>query len=233
MTVKNGLLTLPHGTQYKILVLPKLETMRPELLIKIKQLIREGAIVMGPPPTRSPSLQNQPEGDRQIRTLAKEIWAEVDGVNLKHRKFGKGMIIHGMDLNEALASINCIPDCQLPQNNSIHYGHRTLENGEIYFLSNQTDEEQIMYPEFRVTGKQPERWDPITGSIRPLSAYELKEETTIVPLKLAPFESIFVVFFKKAGQSSTKALEANFPKPEVIAKLTGPWTCLLYTSRCV
>ena len=49
MTVKNGLLTLPHGTQYKILVLPKLETMRPELLIKIKQLIREGAIVMGPP----------------------------------------------------------------------------------------------------------------------------------------------------------------------------------------
>ena len=45
---------------------------------------------------------------------------------------------------------------------------RTLENGEIYFLSNQTDEEQIVYPEFRVTGKQPERWDPITGSIRPL-----------------------------------------------------------------
>lgn len=34
--VKDGLLTLPHGTQYRILVLPKLETMRPELLAKIK-----------------------------------------------------------------------------------------------------------------------------------------------------------------------------------------------------
>ena len=32
MTVENGLITLPHGTQYKVLVLPKLETMRPELL---------------------------------------------------------------------------------------------------------------------------------------------------------------------------------------------------------
>jgi len=30
MTVKDGLITLPHGTQYRILVLPKLETMRPE-----------------------------------------------------------------------------------------------------------------------------------------------------------------------------------------------------------
>jgi len=231
MTVKNGLLTLPHGTQYKILVLPKLETMRPELLIKIKQLIREGAIVMGPPPTRSPSLQNQPEADRQIRTLAEEIWADVDGVNLKHRKFGKGMILNGLNMQEAFALINCIPDCQLPQDNSIHYGHRTLGNGEIYFLSNQTDKEQIVYPEFRITGKQPERWDPITGSIRPLSAYELKEKTTIVPLKLAPFESIFVVFFKKAEQSSTKALEANFPKPEVIAKLTGPWTVIFDSSQ--
>lgn len=231
MTVKNGLLTLPHGTQYKILVLPKLKTMRPELLTKIKKLVLEGAIVMGPPPERSPSLQNRPEADRQIQSMAKEIWGEVDGVNIKSKKFGKGMILNGLNMQEAFALINCIPDCQLPQDNSIHYGHRTLGNGEIYFLSNQTDKEQIVYPEFRITGKQPERWDPTTGSVRPLPAYELKEKTTIVPLKLAPFESIFVVFFKKAGQSSTKALEANFPKPEVIAKLIGPWTVIFDSSQ--
>ena len=40
--VKDGLLTLPHGTQYRILVLPKLETMRPELLAKIGKLIETG-----------------------------------------------------------------------------------------------------------------------------------------------------------------------------------------------
>lgn len=45
--VKDGLLTLPHGTQYRILVLPKLETMRPELLAKIKKLIEDGAVVLG------------------------------------------------------------------------------------------------------------------------------------------------------------------------------------------
>ena len=34
MSVKDGLITLPHGTQYKIMVLPKLKTMRPEILKK-------------------------------------------------------------------------------------------------------------------------------------------------------------------------------------------------------
>ena len=42
MTVQDGKITLPHGTQYRILVLPQLETMRPELLAKIKQLIEQG-----------------------------------------------------------------------------------------------------------------------------------------------------------------------------------------------
>ena len=50
--VKDGLLTLPHGTQYRILVLPKLETMRPELLAKIGKLIEDGAVVLGPAPKR-------------------------------------------------------------------------------------------------------------------------------------------------------------------------------------
>lgn len=48
MRVENGLLTLPHGTQYRILILPKQETMRPELLIKLKQLVHDGAVILGP-----------------------------------------------------------------------------------------------------------------------------------------------------------------------------------------
>ena len=67
--VKDGLLTLPHGTQYRILVLPKLETMRPELLAKIKKLIEDGAVVLGPAPKRSPSGESFPTADRQVEKL--------------------------------------------------------------------------------------------------------------------------------------------------------------------
>jgi len=100
MTVKDGLMTLPHGTQYKILVLPKLDTMRPELLAKIKQLVHDGAVVLGPSPSRSPSLQNQPEADQQVQAMATELWGDVDGVDVTSRVYGKGMIIDGLDMME-------------------------------------------------------------------------------------------------------------------------------------
>ena len=115
MDVKDGKITLPHGTQYRILVLPKLETMRPELLAKIKELIEKGAVVMGPAPSRSPSLQNQPAADQQVKAMAAEIWGDVDGVNVKSRKLGKGMILNGMTMEEAFATIDCIPDLNIPK----------------------------------------------------------------------------------------------------------------------
>ena len=152
MDVKDGKITLPHGTQYRILVLPKLETMRPELLAKIKELIEKGAVVMGPAPSRSPSLQNQPAADQQVKAMAAEIWGDVDGVNVKSRKLGKGMILNGMTMEEAFATIDCIPDLNIPEGAPVHYGHRTLDNAEIYFVSNQSDETIVVTPEFRVTG---------------------------------------------------------------------------------
>jgi hypothetical protein len=223
MTIENGLITLPHGTQYKIMVLPKLETMRPELLIKIKQLVNDGAVILGPAPNRSPSLQNQPEADQQVQAISAELWGEVDGVNVKFRKYGKGMILDGMSMKEALSLINCVPDCKLPEDKSIHYGHRTLGDQEIYFLTNQTDSTQVFSPEFRVLGKQPELWEATTGYCRLLPAYIQKEKATEVPIKLAPYESVFVVFSKTADKESASKLEANYPNSELVAELKAPW----------
>lgn len=224
MTVEDGLITLPHGTQYKMMVLPKLETMRPELLAKIKQLVKDGAVILGPAPKRSPSLQNQPQADQQVQAMAAELWDEVDGVNVKSRKYGKGRVLNGMDMTEALDLINVVPDCRLPDDNSIHYGHRTLGDQEIYFVSNQTAEIKTITPEFRVTGKQPELWEATTSYIRDLLAYQQKENVTAVPLKLAPYESVFIVFSKAAGKASGTGLEANYPKPDLITDLKDPWT---------
>ncbi|HEY5511750.1 MAG TPA: glycosyl hydrolase, partial [Prolixibacteraceae bacterium] len=231
MTVKNGLITLPHGTQYRILVLPKLESMRPELLAKIKQLVRDGAVVLGPAPRLSPSLQNQPNADLQVKTLASELWGEVDGMKVKSRKFGQGTILSGMTMEEAFALINCVPDCKLPGDKTIHYGHRILGNSEIYFVSNQTKDTKFVTPEFRVKGMQPELWEATTGSIRKLPAYGQKENSTTVPLKLAPYESVFIVFRQKAGKASAIDVEANYPEPSILADLKGPWTVAFDASQ--
>jgi len=243
MTVKDGLITLPHGTQYRMMVLPKMETMRPELLSKIKQLVKEGAIILGPAPKRSPSLQNQPYADQQIITMSSELWGNVDGVKLKSRKFGKGMILNGMSMKEAFALINCVPDCKLPEDNSIHFGHRKIDKGEIYFISNQTAETKLVIPEFRVKGMQPELWEASNGYIRKLPAYKQKENTTAVPLKLESYESVFVVFRKSADQVASGDSKVNYPEPSTVQELKGPWTVnlmprkedlknLLYLNRC-
>lgn len=71
--VQDGKLTLPDGMSYRILVLPQLETMRPELLQTIKQLVADGATVLGAAPKGSPSLQNYPAADDLVQQLAKEL----------------------------------------------------------------------------------------------------------------------------------------------------------------
>lgn len=226
MTVKDGLLTLPHGTQYKILVLPNQDTMRPEVLTKIAQLINDGATVLGPAPTRSPSLQNQPKADLQISEMVKEIWNNVDGVNVKYRNHGKGMILSGMNMEEALSIIESIEDCKLPNDNSIHYGHRTIKDGmDIYFISNQTNQQQIFTPEFRVKNMQPELWNPITGQTRILPGYELSNNSIAVPLKLEPYESTFVVFKDKVKANPiSNSIVINYPEPQIITELNTDWT---------
>ena len=232
MTVEDGLLTLPHGTQYRVLVLPKQETMRPEVLKKIKELIFEGATVIGPAPERSPSLQNQPEADNQIKLMVKEVWGEVDKKEVTQRQYGKGWIIDGMTMEEVFEIIDCVPDCKLPEDNSIHYCHRNIDRIiDIYFITNQVDIEKIIFTEFRVTGMQPELWDATSGKTRILSAYEQRKESTIVPIKLAPYESAFIVFRHSAKRSSVQNFETNYPQHNIVEELKGPWNVTFDASK--
>ncbi|WP_295125630.1 glycosyl hydrolase, partial [uncultured Chitinophaga sp.] len=111
LSVKGGRLVLPEGVSYRMLVLPQLETMRPELLQKISTLVQQGAVVYGPAPKRSPSLQNYPQADQQVAKLAYAMWG-ADRLQ-KKRKYGNGLLLNNMSLEEALAEIQLKPDVSL------------------------------------------------------------------------------------------------------------------------
>ena len=178
MFVKDGLLTLPHGTQYRILVLPQLETMRPELLSKIKMLVEQGGVILGPSPKRSPSLQNYPQADIEVREMAGDLWNGIDGKNKKYANYGNGLVINGLDMQQALDLIGCAPDCKDKNDTPILYGHRTDNGTEVYFVSNQSYNTIEFKPQFRVKGMKPELWDATTGSVRDLKAYKATEDGT-------------------------------------------------------
>lgn len=219
--VKDGKLVLPDGMSYSLLVLPKLETMRPELLRKIKELVAAGAHILGPAPKRSPSLAGYPAADAEVSKLAQEIWGKVDGSNVKSGSFGKGTVMSGLDMQQALDELQLKPDFDVEDQTPVLYIHRTTNDEEIYFISNQTETEQNFSANFRVVARQPELWDAVTGKTRMLPEYTSNGAGTTIPLKLGPLESAFVVFRKPA--SSIGAGHVNYPAEKLLITASTPW----------
>jgi hypothetical protein len=221
LTVKDGKLVLPNGISYSILVLPKLKTIRPELLAKIKELVQQGAVILGPKPERSPSLQGYPGADKQVQSMADELWGNIDGTTTKVNHYVKGLVLSGMDMQEALDMIKVIPDLKITQSDSILFIHRQLQGGSIYFVSNQKNVPVNIATAFRITGKTPELWNAIDGSMRDLPSFHQTTTTTTIPMQLAPFESAFVVF-RKDGTNSD-ATKSNYPAAEKTIDITQQW----------
>lgn len=92
---------------------------------------------------------------------------------------------------------------------------------DIYFISNQNAVDAITQIRFRVSGKQPELWDAVTGTIRDLSEYTILDDGRVeVPINFAPRQSWFVVFRREAASpKSTK----NFSELKPIRELSGLW----------
>ena len=191
-----GRLSLPHGTKYEVLVLPKLETMRPELLLRIEQVVNDGAFVLGPKPRRSPSLAGQPQSDATVRAVADRLWGNVDGRGVLCRKVGKGVIAWGLPLEEALAMRGSATDCGFAKGAPIVYNHRTMKNAEVYFISNQSGKRIAEPVSLRVAGRVPELWQAVTGERREAPVWRAQGDRTELMMTLEPLESVFVVFAK-------------------------------------
>ena len=105
---------------------------------------------------------------------------------------------------------------------------RRSESADVFFVAN-TDRTACgkVSGSFSVSGKQPELWDPVTGSRRDLPEFEQREGRTLIPLEFAPSQSWFVVFRKPCVQTTSRersgALAKNFSEFVQVAEIGGPW----------
>lgn len=105
--VRDGRITFDGGASYRILALPRAETMTPALLKKIKDLLDAGATAVGNRPSRSPSLTGFPGCDEEVAALAAAIWGDGPApATLASRAVGKGRIFHGGPFAFALPPLN-------------------------------------------------------------------------------------------------------------------------------
>jgi len=195
MGVKDGQLVLPEGQTYRLLVLPPEREMTPTLLRKIRELVRDGATVVGPKPLISPGLQDYPKCDGEVGALAGEVWGDCDGRSVTRHRFGKGTVIWGENLAKVFSSMNVRPDLEIDKTNTpVRFIHRSVGDTEIYFVANLQESFLQVECTFRVSGKVPEIWDPQTGTRAPAPVYRESDGRTMVPLDLDPSGSVFVVF---------------------------------------
>lgn len=222
LAVKGGRFVLPDGMSYRLMVLPPLKTMRPEILEKISNLVSQGGIILGPKPEKSPSLKGYPACDEHVKKMADGLWGANDAGS-KKRKVGKGFVLSNMEMQQAFSFLKIAEDFNPEGKYPVLWTHRTQPGMEIYFITNQGDEPITFKPSFRIIGKQPQLWDAVTGKIRLLKEFSFKGERTYIPLTMAPGQSLFVVFCDRSEGVTDEGFRANFPDKKILMNLSGPW----------
>jgi len=206
--VENGRIVLPSGMQYRVLLLPNLPTIRPAVLRKVQELVAAGAVVIGPRPNQSPSLQDLGVGDRAVQAMAEALWGG-----------DSPRIFSGISFEELFKRINLPPDFDVLEKNNVIYVHRRTDDAEIYFVSNQENRSMDITASFRVGHGAPEWWDPSTGETRDLLGFSVEKGLVRVPLHLDPGGSGFVVFCDDRSPAAVK----NWPEFRTTQTISNPW----------
>jgi len=219
--VNNGSLVMPGGIKYRLLILPDQKSMRPELLKKLSGFVKDGLAIYGNAPTYSPSLSNYPNADKELGLLGKKMFAS--------NKFGKGRVYQrDVPFNNVLKDLGVDPDFYTSMD-SILFIHRSLNDGEIYFLSNQSSKKVDFEGSFRVKkGLKPELWNAVTGETRTLPNFKQLNNQTVVPLQLDSNGSAFIVFRHSSREATSIS---NFPKKENVVILNSIWKLRFQKSR--
>jgi hypothetical protein len=181
--------------EYRVVVLPGVETMPADTMRKLEQFIRGGGIVLATRslPKTAPGLMASSADREYVQRASKSI----------------KLVPNDADLTAALQSA-LTPDLRSSQNpEAIGFVHRTTPAGEIYFVANTSNQKWSGRMTFRAGSLEPQQWDPITGEMSGFNG----------AVELAPYESRVIVFSKERITPQAPASE-----PRQVADLSSGWT---------
>ncbi|GAA4469651.1 hypothetical protein GCM10023189_57010 [Nibrella saemangeumensis] len=213
LTVKNGLLTLPYGAQFKVLALDEIIGDDPAVLRKLEELAKAGAIITGAKPTGVWGAS---------QTVANRLWNGTGNFSPNELKKGK---VFTTPAGQILQALRVSPDFDYPDKGSqridymgksqplLDYIHHKKGELDFYFVRNTTDKTVARLCSFRQPGKAPELWDAVTGQIIPIPVYNQVGDHVEVPLTFGPYGSCFVVFNRQSSPPPFKAVTSTTAHP--------------------
>lgn len=221
-SVKENKLVLPDGMSYRILVLPNRCKIEPELARKIETLVNNGAIVVGNGFTGSPGLNNMATTNNEIRSISERLFGAFganDAIAKNVRNVGKGKVYCNYSPQEALEMENISKDIEVLNNEKdVAWIHRNDGDEHYYFISNSSAKNKSIQVSFRISGMQPEIWNPVTGQTSNALAWETDNSRTTVSLNMEANGSCFVVFrnpyklIPQKGKTTTKTQNSDSEK---------------------
>ncbi len=205
---------------YKVLILPNVMALPLETLLFIKDYVQKGGVVIALErvPEASVGLSGYQMKDAQVKTVVSEMFAEPVGADgTGPRNYGKGrtyhikQVINRQDMLDWRSSVldpfvntlreHVTPDfgidfmlAGIRENNGLCFLHRKMREADIYFVTNIQDRPSEIPVNFRVTGKIPWHYNPYNGEIKRVYQYQVEKTGTKIPLRLAPYESMFLLF---------------------------------------
>lgn len=164
--------------------------------------------------------------------LARELWGDCDGEKVFAHSLGKGRVLWRATevkpseqygdfaaVTNVLAGMNLSPD--FSSDGPIRFTHRRDGDADIYFVANRKTNVVDVNCQFRVAGKQPELFDPMTGETRLLPQFSERAGYMEIPMRFDPGQSFFVLFRNPATQAKVAA--QNFPAMKPVVELAGAW----------
>jgi hypothetical protein len=224
LSVKNGQIVTPSGMHYKVLALDaNSRQMTLKVANKISELVKAGAIVVGPKPIGTPSLTDDLI---TFNTVVNELWGADNTV----KSIGSGKVYTGESIEKVLTALAVKPDFEYtkPQaDTQLLYVHRELPEQELYWVNNRNDRTEDLEATFRVAGKTVEIWHPETGKTEPAS-YSFADGRTKVALHLEPNDAVFVVF--KDNTTTTAQILPAVTETK-LAAVEGNWNLSFQKER--
>ncbi|WP_340114674.1 glycosyl hydrolase [Maribellus mangrovi] len=205
-TVKDGKIVLPGGANYSLFVVPGQRRMNPEagmsleVAQKLLSLVKDGAMIYF---QEKPAKFLGAEADKKaFEEVINELFTEDNRTNISENlsihKIGKGQVLTGKFDLPSFATLNIEKDFFALENNKqaekLAWNHRSVGEKEIYFIANQKAESRDVELSFRVNGKVPEFYFPVSGETTSCKNRRIENGRTVIPFQFESNESVFVLF---------------------------------------